>query len=130
MYIYIYMYIYMYEYINIYIYISSICFGQICASARNRVQLRARRQKQSPYGPKGKSVAVAVEWQHVVFPKGKSQYGSLAILLLFFMQRVHCGCIYRSKGYQVFVTCVCVIMGCVWIIVCIWLSTCCLIVSS
>ena len=25
---------------------------------------RARRQKQSPYGPKGKSVAVAVEWQH------------------------------------------------------------------
>ena len=38
--------------------------------------------------------------------------------------------IYRSKGYQVFDTCVCVIMGIVWINVCNWLSTCCLIVTS
>ena len=53
--------------------VSSIPFGQICASARDRVQLRARRQKQSPYGPKGKSVADAVEWQHD-FLREKSQY--------------------------------------------------------
>ena len=50
--------------ISIIINLSSIPFGQICASARDRVQLRARRQKQSPYGPKGKSVGDAVEWQH------------------------------------------------------------------
>ena len=81
------------------------------------------------YGKKV-NMTVAVEWQHVVFLKGKVNMAALQFCCCFFMQRVHCGCIYRSKGYQVFVTCVCVIMGCVWIIVCIWLSTCCLIVSS
>ena len=81
------------------------------------------------YGKKV-NMTVAVEWQHVAFLKGKVNMAALQFCCCFFMQRVHCGCIYRSKGYQVFVTCVCVIMGCVWIIVCIWLSTCCLIVSS
>ena len=58
------------------------------------------------YGKKV-NMTVAVEWQHVVFPKGKVNMAALQFCCCFFMQRVHCGCIYRSKGYQVFDTSVC-----------------------
>ena len=47
--------VYVCECVYVCVYVSSIPFGQICASKKNKVQLPARRQKQSPYGPKGKS---------------------------------------------------------------------------
>ena len=93
-------------------------------------------QKQSPApraltetgvsgGPKGKSVEVDVEWQHD-FLREKV---NMAVVLFF-----HAACSLRFIGLRVIRcltrVCVCVIMGIVWINVCNWLSTCCLIVTS
>ena len=50
------------------------------------------RQKQSPYGPKGKSVADAVEWQHD-FLREKV---NMAVLLFF-----HAACSLRLVGLRV-----------------------------
>ena len=60
------------------------------------------------------------------FPKGKVNM----VVVLFF----HAACSLRFIGLRVIRcltrVCVCVIMGIVWINVCNWLSTCCLIVTS
>ena len=65
-------------------------------------------------------------WMAAWFPKGKVNM----VVVLFF----HAACSLRFIGLRVIRcltrVCVCVIMGIVWINVCNWLSTCCLIVTS
>ena len=76
-------------------------------------------------GPKGKSIEVDVEWQHDFLREKVNM-----VVVLFF----HAACSLRFIGLRVIRcltrVCVCVIMGIVWINVCNWLSTCCLIVTS